>query len=185
MAHVTFMKALKSLRLQLVLTLILPLAAVGSFVVWLTYEGVGRLIEHRLEKEIELVARTLRVPVEQALQEGDLRDIEQTLEAAFEIGRVYGAYVYGSGGRRIAVAGKAFPGPREQIEALELVEIGEETGRYAELAGENVFSYFVPLTSRTGRIIGLLQVVRLKVRSPTGSTVSSSAAGWPGQSSWA
>ncbi len=156
------MTAMRSLRLQLVLLLILPLALFGTLVVWLTYEVVESLVEHRLQKEIELVARAVRVPVEQALQDGDHNQIKQTLDAVFEIGRVYGAYVYDAGGRRIAVAGEARPGPREQIEAIELVQIGEELGRYAELAGEEVFSYFVPLTGTTGRIEGLLQVVRLE-----------------------
>lgn len=153
---------MQSLRLQLVLLVVLPLAVLGTLVVWLTYEAVERTVERRLEKEIELVARALRVPVEQALQEGDLEDVERTLDATFEIGRVYGAYVYDAAGRRIAVAGEAAPGPREQIEAVELVQIGEETGRYAQLAGEPVFSYFVPLTDAAGRIAGLLQVVRLE-----------------------
>jgi signal transduction histidine kinase len=148
--------------LQLILLVILPLAVFGTLAVWLTYEGIETLIERRLQKEIELVARALRVPVQQALQEGDLEDVERTLDATFEIGRVYGAYVYDASGRRIAVAGEAWPGPREQNEAVELVQIGEETGRYAQLAGEPVFSYFVPLTGATGRIAGLLQVVRLE-----------------------
>jgi len=162
MTHVTFRIAVRSLRLQLVLLLVLPLALFGTLVVWLTYEAVESLVEHRLQKEIELVARAMRVPVEQALQAGNHDQIGRTLDAVFEIGRVYGAYVYDAGGRRIAVAGEVRPGPREQIEAVELVQIGEELGRYAELAGEDVFSYFVPLTGTTGRIEGLLQVVRLE-----------------------
>ncbi|MDZ7790021.1 MAG: ATP-binding protein [Xanthomonadales bacterium] len=153
---------MRSLRVQLILLVVLPLAALGTLVVWLTYESVESAVERRLEKEIELVARAMRVPVERALQQGELADIERTLDAVFEIGRVYGAYVYDAAGRRIAVAGKARPGLREQIEAVELVQIGEELGRYAELGGEEVFSYFVPLTGTTGRIDGLLQVVRLE-----------------------
>jgi len=148
--------------LQLLLLVIVPLAVLSILVVWLTYESVENAMESRLEKEIELVARAMRVPVERALRQGELESIEQTLDAVFEIGRVYGAYVYDAGGRRIAVAGEARPGPREQIEAVELVQIGEEMGRYAQLGGEDVYSYFVPLTGRTGRIDGLLQVVRLE-----------------------
>jgi len=162
MAHVSIVKFMHSLRLQLVLLVVLPLAVLGTLVVWLTYGAVEGMVESRLQKEIELVARAMRVPVERALQQGKLEEIEQTLDAVFEIGRVYGAYVYDAGGRRIAVAGEAKPGRREQIEAVELVEVGEELGRYAQLGGEDVFSYFVPLTGKTGRIDGLLQVVRLE-----------------------
>lgn len=153
---------MKSLRFQLLLLIFLPLTVLAGGVVWMTFHTVEDLIEHRLQKEIELVARAMRVPVEQRLQEGDLAGVERSLDAVFEIGRVYGAYVYDAGGRRVAVAGEARPGPREQVEAAELVALGEEIGRYAELAGEEVFSYFVPLTGQTGRIEGLLQVVRLE-----------------------
>lgn len=153
---------MKSLRLQLILLLFLPLTLLGTVVVWMTHHAVENLLEHRLQKEIELVARAMRVPVERGLLAGDLAGIQRTLDAVFEIGRVYGAYVYDASGRRVAVAGEARPGPREQIEAAELVALGEELGRYAELGGEEVFSYFVPLTGPTGRIEGLLQVVRLE-----------------------
>jgi len=162
MAHVPITQTRNSLRLQLLLVIFLPLSAVGSGMVWMTYHSVEGWLEQRLQKEIELVARATRVPLERALQQDDLASIQQTLDAVFEIGRVYGAYVYDASGRRVATAGDARPGPREQIEAAELVELGEEIGRYAELAGEDVFSYFVPLTGPTGRIDGLLQVVRLE-----------------------
>src|SRR5690625_6343235 len=88
-------------------------------------EGVESLVEKRLQKEIELVARALRVPVEQALQRGQVDSIRRTLDAVFEIGRVYGAYVYDSDGERIAAAGEARPGLPEQMAALELVETGD------------------------------------------------------------
>ena len=153
---------MKSLRLQLILLLFLPLTLLGTVVVWTTHHAVESLIEHRLQKEIELVARAMRVPVERSLLAQDLGEVQRTLDAVFEIGRVYGAYVYDANGRRVAVAGEARPGPREQIEAAELVALGEELGRYAELGGEEVFSYFVPLTGPAGRIEGLLQVVRLE-----------------------
>jgi signal transduction histidine kinase len=153
---------MNSLRLQLILLLFLPLTLLGTVVVWMTHHAVENLLEHRLQKEVELVARAMRVPVERSLLAGDLAGIQRTLDAVFEIGGVYGAYVYDAGGRRVAVAGEARPGAREQIEAAELVALGEELGRYAELAGEEVFSYFVPLTGPAGRIEGLLQVVRLE-----------------------
>ncbi len=149
-----------SLRSHLILQIFLPLTLLATLVVWMTFNLVEGLLEHRLEKEIELVARAIRVPVQQALLDGDLARVNQSLDAVFEIGRVYGAYVYDAGGRRVATAGEARPGWQEQAQAAEVVAIGEEFGQYAELAGEEVFSYFVPLTGRTGRIDGLLQVVR-------------------------
>jgi signal transduction histidine kinase len=162
MAHVTWINTFKSLRFQLGLLVFLPLTLLGTVVVWTTYHAVENLVEYRLQKEIELVARAVRVPVEKALHAQDLVAVQQTLDAVFEMGRVYGAYVYDADGHRVAVAGEGQPGRREQYEAAELVELGEELGRYAELGGAEVFSYFVPLTGQIGRIEGLLQVVRLE-----------------------
>jgi signal transduction histidine kinase len=161
MAHVPkYSAGMNSLRIQLVLQIFLPLTLLATIVVWFTFNTVESVVEHRLQKEIELVARAMRVPVEQALNERDLGRIEQTLAAVFDIGRVYGAYVYDADGRRVATAGEIRPGWQEQAEAAEVVALGQELGRYAELAGEEVYSYFVPLTAPTGRIEGLLQVVR-------------------------
>lgn len=161
MAHVSQMAGLMySLRTQLILLIFLPLTLLATIVVWTTFQAVEGLVEHRLEKEIELVARAMRVPVEQALNEGDLGRVQQSLDAVFDIGRVYGAYVFDADGRRVATAGEVGPGWQEQAEAAELVAIGEELGRYADFSGEPVYSYFVPLTGPAGRIEGLLQVVR-------------------------
>lgn len=153
---------MKRISSQLIALVYLPLIVASSAVVWKTFDVVESLVEHRLEKEIELVARTMRLPVEQAFRDDDLQRMEHTLNATFDIDRVYGAYVYDSEGTRIALAGGARPGPADRQEAVEMVRLGEERGRYLELSGEPVFSYFVPLTGVSGRIDGLLQVVRLQ-----------------------
>ncbi|MFO7763484.1 MAG: ATP-binding protein [Wenzhouxiangellaceae bacterium] len=149
-----------SLRKQLIAYILLPVAVLTGVLIWMTYVSVESLLEGRLEKEIELVARTLRMPVEGALREGNPEQLRDALGAVSEIGRVYGAAVYDAGGRRIAVAGDATPGAEEQIQAAELVAVGEELGQYEEFGGEAVYSYFVPLSVSFGRIDALLQVVR-------------------------
>ena len=151
---------MNSLRKQLIVYILLPVAGLTGALVWTTYVSVESLLEGRLEKEIELVARSLRMPVEGALRESNPEQLRDALGAVSEIGRVYGAAVYDAGGRRIAVAGDARPGPEEQIQAAELVAVGEELGQYEEFAGEAVYSYFVPLSVSFGRIDALLQVVR-------------------------
>lgn len=151
---------MKSLRKQLIAYVLLPVAALTAVLIWMTFVSVESLLEGRLEKEIELVARSLRVPVEGALRERDPQRLRDALGAVSEIGRVYGAAVYDGEGRRIAVAGDARPGPEEQVQAAELVELGEELGQYEEFAGQAVYSYFVPLSVSLGRIDALLQVVR-------------------------
>jgi len=151
---------MKSLRKQLIAYVLLPVAALSALMFWMTYVSVESLLEGRLEKEIELVARSLRMPVEGALREGDPERLRDALGAVSEIGRVYGAAIYDAEGRRIAVAGDAMPGRAEQIQAAELVAVGEELGQYEEFAGRAVYSYFVPLSVSFGRIDALLQVVR-------------------------
>lgn len=149
-----------SLRTRLLTRTLIPLTALAAVLMWTTFEAVEGLLERRLEKEIELVARSLRIPVQQAFAEGDLDRVAESLGAVFEIDRVYGANVFDAQGRRVVVAGQARPGAREQIQAAELVQLGEELGAYNQLGGQTVYSYFVPLIGSTGRIIGLLQVVR-------------------------
>ena len=149
-----------SLRNRLLTHTLIPLTALAALLMWTTFDAVEGLLERRLEKEIELVARSLRIPVQQAFADGDLDRVAESLGAVFEIDRVYGANVFDAGGQRVVVAGQARPGAREQIQAAELVQLGQELGAYDRLGDQTVYSYFVPLIGPTGRIIGLLQVVR-------------------------
>lgn len=161
MAHVPILApTVNSLRNRLLTHTLIPLTLLAAVLMWTTFDAVEGLLERRLEKEIELVARSLRIPVQQAFAEGDLGRVAESLGAVFEIDRVYGANVFDAGGQRVVVAGQARPGAREQIQAAELVQLGEELGAYDRLGDQTVYSYFVPLIGPTGRIIGLLQVVR-------------------------
>lgn len=149
-----------SLRSRLITHTLIPLTALAAVLMWTSFDALEGLLERRLEKEIELVARSLRIPAQQAFAEGDLDRLAESLSAVFEIDSVYGANVFDESGRRVVTAGQARPGAREQIQAAELVELGQALGIYDELDGEIIYSYFVPLIGPTGRIIGLLQVVR-------------------------
>jgi len=151
---------MKSFRRQLIVQVLVPVAVLTVALFWMVFASIQELLETRLEKEIELVARSLRGPVEGALRERDPGQLADALEAVSEIGRVYGAAVYDAEGRRIAMAGEAVPGPAEQVRAAALVALGEQGGQYEQFAGEAVYSYFVPLSPSLGRIDGLLQVVR-------------------------
>jgi len=151
---------MKSLRFQVLAYVFVPVVVLAGVLFWLTSESVESLMERRLEKEIELVARSLRLPVEGALREQDPERLRDALGAVSEIGRVYGAAVYDANGRRVAVAGEVMPGAAEQRQAVELVEAGKELGQYADFAGESVFSYFVPLSVSLTRIDAVLQVLR-------------------------
>lgn len=146
------------LRVALIAQVVLPvlLAVAGIFYgAVLTAEA---LIERRMEEDIELVARALRMPVGGTLESGQDARVEQVLEAVFEIDRVYGAYVYDARGRRIVAVG-AVPPDTRRTEVRRLVNVGG-TGTYEQVDGEPVYTYSVPLMDSARNVNGLLQVTR-------------------------
>ncbi len=96
-----------------------------------------------------------------ALERRDLGSLSQTLESVFSTGRVYGAYVYDGEGRQVAAYGHEdrFP-PSEHL--AQVAATRRPQGEYGQMAGQDVYSYFVPLPDSVGRINGLLQVTRRK-----------------------
>ncbi|WP_045221049.1 sensor histidine kinase [Desulfonatronum thioautotrophicum] len=150
-----------SLRMALVTCVILPLAAAMALTGYLLLLHVEGNVEYRMQKDLELVARAIQLPLSHALEMDRQGSVLRAVESAFSIGRVYSAYVYDSQGRRIASAGRSEPSP-EQDRLTELAEDGRERGEYGHVAGREVFSYFVPLTDSGGRVNGLLQLTRRK-----------------------
>lgn len=148
-----------SLRATLVAFVLAPLLTVVAATAWLGLSALEQETERRLQEDIELIARAIRLPLSHALENGQSGRIQQALDSAFRFGRVYGAYVYDSRGERIADIG-----PRrqavQQTEAAELASGGDRQGVYNQQGEQEVFSYFVPLTGSGGQIIGLLQVSR-------------------------
>lgn len=148
-----------SLRLTLILIVVLPLAVALGVTSYAVLSAFERYTESRMEEDVELVARSLQMPIGRALQRGREGAVQEALRSAFNFNRVYGAYLYDHEGRLLAAVGSA------QLEAdssrvSELAEDRAQTGEYEERAGRSVYSYFVPLSTPTGRNAGLLQVVR-------------------------
>ncbi|SDB22354.1 HAMP domain-containing protein [Desulfonatronum thiosulfatophilum] len=150
-----------SLRSALVISVILPLAMAMGLTGYLLLQLVERNIEHRMQKDLELVARAIQLPLSHSMELKRQGSVLRAVESAFSIGRVYSAYVYDRQGRRIASAGRSEPTP-EQERLTELAADGKQRGEYGNVAGREVFSYFVPLTDSGGRINGLLQLTRRK-----------------------
>jgi len=116
-------------------------------------------MERRLQEDVELVGRAIQPALSRAVNEGRIDSVNRALEAAFSIDRVFGAYVYDSSGATIATAGQQGSLPsRRQVS--QLVQEGDQAGEYGEVAGREVYSYFIPLTNSGARIVGLLQVTR-------------------------
>jgi two-component system, NtrC family, sensor kinase len=150
-----------SLRLALVISVIIPLALALGLTGYLLLQLLERNIEHRMQKDLELVARALQLPLSHSMELDRKGSVLRAVESAFSIGRVYSAYVYDRQGHLIASAGRSEPTP-EQDRLTELAADGEQRGEYGHVAGREVFSYFVPLSDSGGKVNGLLQLTRRK-----------------------
>ena len=147
-----------SLATSLLLVMLLPMLAVTALTGWYSIAHLERQTHERMQQDIELIARAIRLPLSHALDRGYRRTVQQALDSAFSIDRVYGVYVYDNEGNTIATAGVR----QDNVDSDKVAKLaGEgEQGEFGRMAGEEVYSYFVPLTDAGGRISGLLQVAR-------------------------
>lgn len=159
MTHVAKWLRHDTLVTALAVRVVLPLIVLMVLFAWVLLWTVEHGSERRLQQEVELVARAVRLPLSQSLSEGRTDHIQHTLESVLGVKPVYGAYVYGSDGRLVAASGAARPdsdAPAIQERAAD----GELSGEYQQIRGRAVYSYFVPLEETGGQIVGLLQVTR-------------------------
>lgn len=148
-----------SLRFALVVYVLLPLLLIVGTAGYLGLRAFESQTEERMQKDVELVARAIRLPLSRAMERDRQGSVEQALESAFRTNRVYGAYVFDADGERLAAVGMEDPVPSRR-RLSRLAEEGDRVGEYGEVAGREVYSYFVPMTNSGGQIIGLLQVTR-------------------------
>ncbi|MFP3947297.1 MAG: ATP-binding protein [Longimicrobiales bacterium] len=143
----------------MILAVIVPLslAAVAGGV--LVLRALEEEAVQRMEEDVQLVSRAIRLPLSRGLEADRVEGALDALESAFRIGRVYGAYLYDGEGRLVSAFGAASTG-EDPSQISEMAEEADRLGSYGEAGGEEVYSYFVPLTSDGGRPIGLLQVTR-------------------------
>lgn len=159
MAHVAVWQRTSSLRGALVLKVVIPLVAIMFGFSYLMLWTVERNSERRLQEEVELVARAVRLPLSDSLERNHDRSMQQVLESVLGVGRVYGAYLYDHEGELVAFAGAIEP-DQDQSSIQELAADGKRRGGYQRIRGREVYSYFLPLEQGGGRINGLLQVTR-------------------------
>lgn len=138
-----------------ILPFILVLALTGAYAI----QVLEQHTRTRMQEDIELIARAIRLPLSHAMERGHEVTVEQALESAFSINRVYGVYVYDEKGKVIYTSGRTgaeMPSQRAQS----LAEGGQRRGEFAQAGAVNIYSYFVPLTDSGERVIGLLQLTR-------------------------
>ncbi len=150
-----------SLRSVLIVNVIAPLLIAMTGAAYIGLAMLEQIVEERMQEDVQLVARAIRLPVSYSLEKERFGSISQTLQSVFHIGRVYGAYVYNTQGDRIASMGAVEPDIHQQ-NLLDVAKDGERTGQYEKIQGRRVYSYFVPLFDTTGKSIGLLQIIRKK-----------------------
>jgi len=156
----TLHRMIIGLRLALLGKVVLPLIGVFALTIYFALAALQQATEQRLQEDIKLVARAIRLPVSTGLEQGTLNTLEDSLNSVLEIGRVYGAYVFDQNGDQVAAVGSVEPGRRDERKAAEIAAVGEQIGEYRRIEGRDVYSYFLPLFDTGGRINGLLQVTR-------------------------
>jgi signal transduction histidine kinase len=139
--------------------MIVPLGITVGLLGFLLLGTIERQVEKQMQKDLELVARAVKLPLSYAMERDRMGSIQQALESVFAIGRIYSAYVYSNEGREIFRLGRAEPEPQRD-RLVSLAAKGQQRGEYGRIADRPVFSYFVPLTDMGGQVIGLLQLTR-------------------------
>ncbi|MEX2380788.1 MAG: ATP-binding protein [Opitutales bacterium] len=144
------------LLLFIVLPLLLSVFAFGSYILSKLEENA----ERQMQKDIELVARAQEGSLSRSLERNRGGTVQETLASALQIGRVYGAYLYNERGEVVASVGRFSLNHQLQSRIMQGVDEDHRGGEYGDMAGQRVYSYFVPLKNSNHRVIGLLQVTR-------------------------
>ncbi|SEQ29986.1 His Kinase A (phospho-acceptor) domain-containing protein [Ectothiorhodospira magna] len=148
-----------SLRTAVLGFVLFPLLLVIMLAGWSGLRSLESQVELRMQQDIELVARAIQLPLSDALTHDRRSRIQQALDSAFRIDQVYGAYVYDESGELIAASGPRSPSMERRRDAR-LATVTGTHGAYDDRGGDQVYSFFMPLTDAGGRINGLLQVTR-------------------------
>ncbi|MFP4520703.1 MAG: ATP-binding protein [Fibrobacterota bacterium] len=148
-----------SVRTILSFYIVIPVIMVLGIFSYLVIYSVGKSSEEQMKKDLELVARAVKLPLSYAVEKERSGSIRQSLESVFAIGRVYSAYVYDIDGEEIFRVG-VNDSSTSGSSMGEAASSGKRFGKYGEIAGKPVYSYFVPLTETGGRVNGMLQVTR-------------------------
>lgn len=148
-----------SLRSAVILFVLLPLLAVLMLLGALGLREFEQQTTIRLQDDIELVARSIRLSIATAMARRDIDAVRDAVDSVFEIDQVIGIYVYDAAGDLVATNGPQSPSLERRREARAIAEQGG-LGSFEERRGHEVFSFFLPLNDAGGRVVGLLQITR-------------------------
>ncbi|ANB01823.1 ATP-binding protein [Ectothiorhodospira sp. BSL-9] len=148
-----------SLRAALLGFVLAPLLLIVLLAGWSGLTSLEAHMETRMQQDIELVARAIHLPLSDALARGERANVQQALDSAFRIDQVYGAYVYDQQGELVAASGPRSPSMDRRRDAR-LATVTGTHGAFDDRSGQEIYSFFMPLSDAGGRINGLLQVTR-------------------------
>lgn len=151
---------LSSLQRRLLAYVVFPMLLISGIAISVGLQIASEEANDRLKSDLELLGRAISLPISDALVNNDLDTVQANLDSVFSIGRVYGASVYNVYGEQVAEAGVTETDLSNSQLALQTVETGIKQDDYRRVEGRDVFSQFLPIVDRGGRIIGLLQINR-------------------------
>lgn len=153
------MKPIQSLRNAVLIFVLLPLLGLLVGLGLLGLRELEQQMHRRLQDDIELIARSIRLPIAVAMVRGDTAAVQEALDSVFQIDQVFGAYVYDRAGEQVATSGPRSPLLERRRDARALTAEGTQ-GSVEERRGRAVFSFYLPLSDAAGSAVGLLQVTR-------------------------
>ncbi|MDV6328571.1 HAMP domain-containing sensor histidine kinase [Idiomarina sp. PL1-037] len=151
---------LSSLQRRLLMYVVVPMLLISGVAISVGLQVASDEANERLKSDLELLGRAISLPISDALLNNDLATVQANLDSVFNIGRVYGASVYNVYGQQVAEAGITETDLSNSQLALQTVQTGIKQDDYRRVEGRDVFSQFLPIVDRGGRIIGLLQINR-------------------------
>lgn len=148
-----------SLSSLLLVVVLLPFLITVAIIGWFSVQMLEFQTRYNMQEDIELIGRSIQVPLSHAVQTKDSGMIRRILESAFSIDRVYGVYVYDNAGKVIYTSG-THDVVMEPDQAVQISATDESQSEFIEARDEQVFSFYVPLVRQGGTLNGLLQVTR-------------------------
>ncbi len=85
---------------------------------------VSSFIEQRMQRDLQLVARAVYLPVSLALERNDLEQMQSSMAALFGMTEVYGAYLFDAEGQPLISFGVVNPTQRQAEDALQKLWLG-------------------------------------------------------------
>lgn len=136
----------------------IPLVAAQLLAAFGIVSYFEKKFEQRMQEDVELITRALQRPISNALIDGSVAQVLTVLNASADFRRVYGATVYAETGEVLATSGDTDLKPR--VPRSELPTTGG--GLYEEVAGREVYAYYVPIWVNSTGQSGMLRITRKK-----------------------